>query len=103
MADEPTWTGVGKGLLVLGMLWWSWVGYAWLTSVVEPEEALADPRPRRLFGHERRALGQGQHEHQVEEELERCDPSLLAEHGGEAARCCGSRGAHWGELGTGVR
>ena len=38
MAEEPTWTGVGKGLLVLGMLWWSWVGYAWLTSVVEPEE-----------------------------------------------------------------
>ena len=28
MAEEPTWTGVGKGLLVLGMLWWSWVGYA---------------------------------------------------------------------------
>ena len=27
-----------KGLLVLGMLWWSWVGYAWLTSVVDPEE-----------------------------------------------------------------
>jgi low temperature requirement protein LtrA len=27
-----------KGLLVLGVLWWSWVGYAWLTSVVDPEE-----------------------------------------------------------------
>jgi len=38
MAFEPTWTGVGKGLLVLGVLWWSWVGYAWLTSVVDPEE-----------------------------------------------------------------
>src|SRR4029450_5076086 len=23
---------------VLGVLWWSWVGYAWLTSVVDPEE-----------------------------------------------------------------
>jgi low temperature requirement protein LtrA len=23
---------------VLGMLWWAWVGYAWLTSVVDPEE-----------------------------------------------------------------
>jgi low temperature requirement protein LtrA len=34
----PTWGGVLKGLLVLGMLWWSWVGYAWLTSVVDPEE-----------------------------------------------------------------
>jgi low temperature requirement protein LtrA len=38
MAAEPTWTGMGKGLLVLGVLWWSWVGYAWLTSVVDPEE-----------------------------------------------------------------
>jgi low temperature requirement protein LtrA len=34
----PTWLGVLKGLLVLGMLWWSWTGYAWLTSVVDPEE-----------------------------------------------------------------
>ncbi len=38
MADEPTWEGLVKGLLVLGVLWWSWVGYAWLTSVVDPEE-----------------------------------------------------------------
>ncbi len=38
MAAEPTWTGLGRGLLVLGVLWWSWVGYAWLTSVVDPEE-----------------------------------------------------------------
>ena len=30
--------GLAKGLLVLGMLWWSWVGYSWLTSVVDPEE-----------------------------------------------------------------
>ena len=38
MAAEPTWEGLVKGLLVLGVLWWSWVGYAWLTSVVDPEE-----------------------------------------------------------------
>jgi low temperature requirement protein LtrA len=38
MASLPTWEGLGKGLLVLGILWWSWVGYAWLTSVVDPEE-----------------------------------------------------------------
>jgi low temperature requirement protein LtrA len=38
MAAEPTWTGLGQGLLVLGVLWWSWVGYAWLTSVLDPEE-----------------------------------------------------------------
>jgi low temperature requirement protein LtrA len=38
MAAQPTWTGLGKGLLVLGVLWWSWVAYSWLTSVVDPEE-----------------------------------------------------------------
>jgi low temperature requirement protein LtrA len=38
MAEEPTWTGVLKAMLILAMLWWSWVGYAWLTSVVDPEE-----------------------------------------------------------------
>jgi len=38
MARTPTWEGLLKGLLVLGMLWWSWGGYAWLTSVVDPEE-----------------------------------------------------------------
>jgi low temperature requirement protein LtrA len=38
MARTPTWIGLLKGVLVLGMLWWAWVGYAWLTSVVDPEE-----------------------------------------------------------------
>jgi low temperature requirement protein LtrA len=38
IARTPTWEGALKGLLVLGMLWWSWGGYAWLTSVVDPEE-----------------------------------------------------------------
>ena len=38
MAADPTWTGLATGILVLGVLWWSWVGYAWLTSVVDPEE-----------------------------------------------------------------
>jgi low temperature requirement protein LtrA len=38
MAREPRWKGVGRGVLVLGLLWWSWVGYAWLTSVLDPDE-----------------------------------------------------------------
>jgi low temperature requirement protein LtrA len=38
MSHHPTWSGLVQGLLVLGMLWWSWVGYAWLTSVIDPEE-----------------------------------------------------------------
>jgi low temperature requirement protein LtrA len=38
MAAQPTWDGLAKGLMVLGVLWWAWVGYAWLTSVIDPEE-----------------------------------------------------------------
>jgi low temperature requirement protein LtrA len=38
MSDDPTWTGVGRGLLVLAALWWAWTGYAWLTNALEPEE-----------------------------------------------------------------
>ena len=38
IARTPTWEGMLKGMLVLSVLWWSWVGYAWLTSVVDPEE-----------------------------------------------------------------
>jgi low temperature requirement protein LtrA len=38
MADHPTWEGLAQGMLVLALLWWAWVGFTWLTSVVEPEE-----------------------------------------------------------------
>jgi low temperature requirement protein LtrA len=38
ISHHPTWQGLAQGILVLGVLWWSWVGYAWLTSVVDPEE-----------------------------------------------------------------
>ena len=38
MSDDPTWGGLGEGLLVLGLLWWAWVGYSWITSVVDPED-----------------------------------------------------------------
>jgi low temperature requirement protein LtrA len=28
MADDPSWEGLARGLLILGVLWWSWVGYS---------------------------------------------------------------------------
>jgi low temperature requirement protein LtrA len=37
MAHDQSWSGLAQGLLVLGVLWWAWVGYAWLTSVIDPE------------------------------------------------------------------
>ncbi len=38
MAHDPTWGRIGEGMLLLALLWWSWVGYSWLTSVFDPEE-----------------------------------------------------------------
>jgi low temperature requirement protein LtrA len=38
MSDNPTWEGLGQGILVLALLWWSWTAYAWFTSVLDPEE-----------------------------------------------------------------
>ena len=40
IAAHPSWSSVAKGLAVLALLWWSWGGYAWLTSVVDPEEGV---------------------------------------------------------------
>jgi low temperature requirement protein LtrA len=37
MSHDQSWSGLLQGLLILGVLWWAWVGYAWLTSVVDPE------------------------------------------------------------------
>jgi Bacterial low temperature requirement A protein (LtrA) len=38
MSNDATWSGTGRGLLVLAALWWAWTGYAWLTNALEPEE-----------------------------------------------------------------
>ena len=40
MSNDPTWAGIGRGLVVLAALWWAWTGYAWLTNSLEPEEGL---------------------------------------------------------------
>jgi low temperature requirement protein LtrA len=40
MTHEPTWEGVARGMVVLGLFWWTWIGYAWLTSVLDPEEGI---------------------------------------------------------------
>ena len=40
VADDPTWAGLAKGLLVLAVLWWAWAAYAWLTNTIDPEEGV---------------------------------------------------------------
>jgi low temperature requirement protein LtrA len=37
-SDDPTWTGVGHGVLILAALWWAWASYAWLTNTVDAGE-----------------------------------------------------------------
>ncbi len=38
MAADTSLRGIGQGMLVLGALWWAWVGYAWLTNVADTDE-----------------------------------------------------------------
>ena len=40
MADDPTFEAMGRGLLILALVWWAWSGYTWLTSTVDPEQTL---------------------------------------------------------------
>jgi low temperature requirement protein LtrA len=40
IADHLTGHGVLRGLLVLALLWWCWVGYAWLGNVVRADEGV---------------------------------------------------------------
>jgi low temperature requirement protein LtrA len=36
LSDNPTWSGLGHGLLILAALWWAWASYAWLTNTADP-------------------------------------------------------------------
>jgi low temperature requirement protein LtrA len=38
LSGNPTWSGLGHGLLILAALWWAWAAYAWLTNTVDPGE-----------------------------------------------------------------
>jgi low temperature requirement protein LtrA len=38
LADDATWHGLARTVLVLSTLWWSWAGYAWLTNTVEADQ-----------------------------------------------------------------
>ena len=40
LTDDPTFSGLGRGVLVLAVLWWAWSAYAWLTNILDPEDGL---------------------------------------------------------------
>ena len=41
MAGNPTWEGVGQGMLVLAAVWWAWGGFAWLTNSLHSDDGIA--------------------------------------------------------------
>ena len=38
MADDLTLHGVIRGVLIVALLWWSWIGYAWLCNLIRADE-----------------------------------------------------------------
>lgn len=41
LSANPTWEGLGQGMLVLAAVWWAWGGYAWLTNALHRDDWLA--------------------------------------------------------------
>ncbi len=41
MSKDPTWRGLGQGLLVLAEIWWAWAAYGWLTDNIDADETIA--------------------------------------------------------------
>ena len=38
LASHLNWLGVAEGLIILGLMWWAWVGYSWLTNSVDSDD-----------------------------------------------------------------
>ena len=49
IADEPTWRGLAKGVLVMALLWWTWAGYRANATLAATLQSINDPvqRPSR--------------------------------------------------------
>lgn len=41
MADDVTGRGLLRGVLLIAVVWWCWVGYSWLSNVVKADEGAA--------------------------------------------------------------
>ena len=38
LAAHLNWLGFAQGLVILGLMWWAWVGYSWLTNSVDSDD-----------------------------------------------------------------
>ncbi|MFF3850829.1 low temperature requirement protein A [Streptomyces sp. NPDC002328] len=41
MAADLTWHGMLRGMLIFGLLWWSWVCYSWVGNVTRADEGIS--------------------------------------------------------------
>jgi low temperature requirement protein LtrA len=41
LSEDATWPGLGRAMVVLAVLWWIWVSFAWLTNMVDADDGLA--------------------------------------------------------------
>ena len=39
MADDLTWNGLLRGTLIVMLLWWCWIGWAWIANVASADQA----------------------------------------------------------------
>ncbi|WP_435154360.1 low temperature requirement protein A [Haladaptatus sp. DFWS20] len=40
LTNNLTWGGIVRGVALLAVVWWAWVGYSWLTNTIPAEELL---------------------------------------------------------------
>ena len=38
IANDPSWEGLARALLILTVVWWAWAAYAWLTNTLDTEQ-----------------------------------------------------------------
>lgn len=38
MAHDLSWPGVIRGVLLIGLMWWSWIGFSWICNLVKADE-----------------------------------------------------------------
>jgi low temperature requirement protein LtrA len=41
LSANPTWEGLGQGMLVLAVVWWAWGGFAWMTNALHRDDRIA--------------------------------------------------------------
>jgi low temperature requirement protein LtrA len=41
LSENPTWEGLGQGMLVLAVVWWAWGGFAWMTNALHRDDGIA--------------------------------------------------------------